>query len=723
MPYASHCRAICPVPHYGLDHATQSSHLRPNARSALARTFRRAQMTHTHCSATEPRTLHGHRGRHPSRPQASPHTVWPAAFAALFIANLISSASGDAAPGTPPRESARMGNEPAFANMHAVAIDDAPTSTPAAPIDAVRVSRIEIRPVKSKYTLVELLEAIAASSHPFRHTGHSLAQLYTMLTGHAVDADTLKAIERWTDIIDFTTGLIPNVGASRVPGDIAGLASDQIGGRPLDMGRVTGLLQTADVRNWQSRGIVRSRPDFAEMFRQRQIAAGRHKGAVGVVSRPLADRPYDAASGNAIDAESGLPPAEYENVDSSPFRPMEAAFAANVGGNDASSSIPDWHIEGELEHLQGYAQSLPHDRLAPGTPRRLTLVDGRHYLKGDAGYYHATRGQSYDHWLVSAPRGSEHAAQVPVHYDAATGKWQAEAPLRLCGGGCGPSRESTPDSIAVDRDRIANAVSHLRDEHTREGIRYAFDDLSLLHLTRSNRPDMKMMRDNSIINHRAILQISAKSIKRDAPLLKQQEDVSLITATHYYWNPYAEAFCQENSEILFHYLLANSIPPSRIRMITVQPKNRPPHVMVLYTESEQLVGLLESSTPQPPLNFEPDGVNDMLFAHAIYESRDSTVLLDPWSRVRATSFVHANNAIDLVDTLDRALAEIGHRPGNMYRVSITRPLAVRRGSASSLGSLGSSGSGRARSSSRSTSLGSGSTASGSANQPGAGTAV
>jgi hypothetical protein len=555
----------------------------------------------------------------------------------------------------------------------------AAASTPLrASSDGVAVRPVEFLPIKSDYTLSEFLGAVAASSAPFQHTGGALIEMYALVTGDTVDAGTRRSIDQWTEALDFATGLIPDVGLSRIPGEAAGIAAEGIDGRVPDAGRLMSVVQSADARNWQSRGVVRARPDFARMYKDRRTHAGRRNDASHSV----------AAAQNGPDE---TPPSLPEPVGAAL---PSASDMSGAGNGPATLARPDWHIEGEHEHLRGYAQSFSADRLPDDRRGRLILLGGRHYLRGEAGYYHAMRGRSADHWLVSPPRGSGHVAQVPVTYDPATGAWHAEKPLRLCGGGCGPSREASPDSIAVDRQKIFDALAHL-DDSAREGIRYAFNDLSLLHLTRSNRPDLHMMRDNSIIDHREALRASMKRIRRDLPLVRQQEEASLITTMHYYWNRYSEAFCQENSEILFHYLLANNIPTERVRMITVQPKNRPPHVLVLYTESERLIGVLESATPQPPLNLEPDGISDMLFAREIYESRDSTVLLDPWSRARATSFANANHAVDLVDALDAAFSDIGHRPGNRYRVSITRPLGARRtgtGRQASVGSRGSVGS-------------------------------
>ncbi|VVD73653.1 hypothetical protein [Pandoraea anhela] len=688
MPYASHCRAIPATPRYGMTPCAQTTSALLRASPGLAHSFRRARTartTSTACTAhtpqiaTERQPPSATRHRQDTGPSRRAQAVWPAAFAVLLVANMMPPAGSGLPRGVLRQSPDVIDTAPGFdaSQTHANA-PSVNVSWKSGAGDVVAIHPVENRVIKTDYTLSEFLSAVAASSAPFQNAGDALLQMYSLVTGETVDTDTYKTLEQWTEALDFATGLIPDVGLTRMPGEAAGIAADRIEGRETSVERLAAMVQSADARNWKSRGIVQARPDFREMYKQRypERFAARKKAArepADPQREPLATKPEGAIA--TVDNPGGV---------------AHSSRATNV----APPALPTgWHIEGEHEHLNGYAQTLPQDRLPAGHTDRLVMVDGSHYLRGEAGYYRAMRGRSIDHWLVLAPRGSGHAAQVPVIYDPVTGNWHAEKPLRLCGGGCGSSREGTPDSIAMDRDKIIDALAHLRDDNVREGIRYAFNDLSLLHLIRSNRPDLHSLRDNSIIDHRAALRASMKRIRRNVPLIKQQEEASLITTMHYYWNHYGEAFCQENSEILFHYLLANRIPPDRIRMITVQPKNRPPHVLVLYTESERLIGLLEAATPQPPLNFEPDGINDMLFAREVYESRDSTVLLDPWSRARATAFVNANHAVDLVDTLDAAFADIGHRPGSMYRVSITRPLGTRRESATSLGSTGSSRSG------------------------------
>ncbi|MFJ2995758.1 hypothetical protein [Pandoraea sp. NPDC087047] len=542
-----------------------------------------------------------------SQPTRQSHGLWPVAFAVLLVANLATHAGS----AVPKRSMNRTGDDGDMSGTHAAGAGVPNGSSGeyalALPMgqrtsDDVAIAPVALGPIKLEYSLTEFLDALASSRNPFRHTGDALLQMYTLVTGEVVQTHTRKSVDQWTDALDFATGLIPDVGMTRMPGEAAGLVLDQIEGRRPDSEQIFGMAQGSVPRNFGSQGIVRTRPDFSEVRQPiRPKAPVRGQGGDGVapgpnaLAEPVSDtsseaRPQPAGTGHELHAERVAdiePP-----VDDGGGVP-EATHFANA---DAPAGPETLRIENEHEHLQGYEQSLSPDQLPPGPRPRLVFVDGFRYLAGEAGYYRATRGHSLDHWIISAPRGAKQQAPVPVHFDAATGKWHAEKPLRICGGGCGPSREATPHSISMDREKVWDAVRHLPDERIREGIRFAFNDLSSLHLTRSNRPDLHMMRDNSIVDHRASLRASMKRIKRNAPLLKQQIEASLVTTMHYYWNQRAEAFCQENSEILFHYLIANDIPTSRIRMITVKPKNRPPHVLVLYTESEKLISMLESAT-------------------------------------------------------------------------------------------------------------------------------
>ncbi|VVD73634.1 hypothetical protein [Pandoraea anhela] len=272
-----------------------------------------------------------------------------------------------------------------------------------------------------------------------------------------------------------------------------------------------------------------------------------------------------------------------------------------------------------------------------------------------------------------------------------------------------PSVARVPEIDAIARiPRITGEHDHLAgyaqpipaerpsaDADSQDAIQAAFGNLSSLRLLRGNRADLRASRDYSIVGHRAALRKAMRNIDRDAPLLQQQQQqVAAATAMYYSDNPQAEAFCQENAEILFHLLLESGVPEDRIRMITFQPQHRPAHVMVLYTESETFIDMLHVATPQPLIYGRPDGIGDRMFSRAIFLTRDTTLLLDPWSRTKATGFAGTSTDRDVQQRLNRVLGALGHRDGHPFVVSITRPFGThapgsRLRSTSSSGSPGS----------------------------------
>jgi hypothetical protein len=132
-------------------------------------------------------------------------------------------------------------------------------------------------------------------------------------------------------------------------------------------------------------------------------------------------------------------------------------------------------------------------------------------------------------------------------------------------------------------------------------------------------------------------------------------------------------------------------------MITITPHQRSPHVLVLYTEAHDFITLLDLATPQPPVINHRDGISGVTFGGFVYMNKQETVLLDPWSTTKAIEFSRAGNELDVIQTLDDALSEIGHQSGQPYTVSVTRPFGVRvfgarQRSVSSLESSGSRGS-------------------------------
>ncbi|WP_150618806.1 hypothetical protein [Pandoraea horticolens] len=598
--------------------------------------------------------------RHPGRTdtgRAPRDTLWPAALAIMLVANLAAPASSDVPRSAFPPDDSNEATEPRFRALDAGARPAVETPISPVPDDVIVRPVQHSSPIKSEYSFQEFLKAVSTASAPFHHLGESVGEAYEVLSGQTVGPDVRSGVRRGADALDVATGLLPQVRLTRLPGDLAGIVGDELEGKTFNPEKLVGILQFADPRTLES---------------------GPHLHADSRVSMqsPPVPRPAESAQmaphSDASRAEPGSESVDAANAQDAP--PPVSGLA-----NDPALASP-LRIVGEQEHLQGYAQILTADQLPAGRSSRVVLVDGHHYLKGEAGYYQAQQGISADHWLVDAPKGSDKRAQVPVTYDESTGEWQAHAPLRLCGGGCSSSKVDFPsDSIVDSVEDVARAIHHIPDEVTREAIPEAFITLGGLHLRRSNRADLQALRDNSIINHRAALRADMRErIDPNLPLIKQQCIASEITAMYYSWNTAAEAFCQENAEILFFNLRQNGLSRSQIRMITIKPKNRPPHVMVLYSDSKHFIKLMDRTTPQPPNVGHPDGISHELFREAVYLTRQSTVLLDPWSTTKAISFAGARNRIDAGRIINRALIDIGHTPGNPYTVSVTRPLGIHR---------------------------------------------
>jgi len=675
MRYASHYRAINAPPCYQASATTLSRETDALTAPAFPDAFHGTRNGRKPASDALPT-----RPRESAQPPSS--NAWPVALAVMLVANLIT----PAARATPmlPRLSGRSHEG-----------DDSPGSVAAPPSDgqAEEYQSVERRPltqtrIKSQYTAVEFLRAVASASAPFLHIGKAMGDAYAAVSGNEVGQEAIQRAQRVGGVVDAATGLIPKVQMIRLPGRLADVLADDLEGKPLQPEKITDILQFGDPRALGSDVPLR------------------HESAP-VQPVPAREAPMpEPAPAPEIEADVPVEPAvdrvSAENAFEAAARSGNAAASPEVGAGGASFH-PSLHVEGEREYLQGYEQSLSPEQIPPGPHRQLFIVNGRHYLGGESGYYHVTPGLQAHHWLINAPRGER--AQVPVTFDPQTGAWRADAPLRLCGGGCGPSRESTPDSVAMSKNDVEAAIRHIPDRDVREAIQQAYSDLAHLHLKRTNREDLRPMRDNSIVEHRRILVPQLMRLDPGSSLFELQREAAMVTTIHY--DNYVEnslldltpeAFCQENSEILFHYLLARGVLSHHIRMITIRPQGRPPHVMVLYTESDPFIDVLDLSTPQPPVSGHEDGIPGETFIGALFLTRDSTVLLDPWSRIKATSFPWVNDVAEVQSMLDIALADTGHRSGSPFTVSLTRPYPAPRervasamGSSVSMKSGGSSG--------------------------------
>lgn len=674
MHSTTHARAIAPAPRYD---ARFAHHRTPTA-FEFRGTFRHARAARAARDISD---------THRSRP-AGRDTFWPVAFSVLLAANLATPATS----ALPPSDRrVRHDNNEDYG--HGTATMRLGTSAPTSNLTAMPLpDQVIVRPVtrtaiKSDYAMLDVLKAVAAARSPFLNTGESLADVYEIASGQPVAPDFRRMLRALTGTLDTATGIVPDVQALRMPAEIADIAADRIEGRALDTSRLSGVLQFASPRGQAMHDV----PEW----RDAPVLPDRDAPGPPAFDAAIAS---DAAPGRLTESRAA-PERDRAGYDTAPD-----SFAEVSGPDIALHDEPasPRFIQGEQRHLSGYAQTLPERWRPKDETARLFVAGGHHYLRGEAGDYRITRGFSDDHWLVDAPRRNQ--AQVPVTFDPATGRWQAHAPLRLCGGGCGPSRPMTPDSITSGYEDIFAATRHLPDESAQEAIQNAFADVGRLRLLRSNREDLRDLRDNSIVGHRAALSVAMKDINRGASLRKQQRQAAEATAMYYFSRPFAEAFCQENAEVLFYFLLQDGVDQDNLRMITVQPKGRAPHVMVLYSESREFIDILDRSTPQPKAPLREDGVTSSQFAWGAYLARDTTVLLDPWSRYKAISFARADTPQDAVDILDSAFAEIGHRTGYPYTVSVTRPLAARRHAVirqtSSSTSLGSSASTRSSNSAK-----------------------
>ncbi|WP_242560809.1 MULTISPECIES: hypothetical protein [Pandoraea] len=608
-------------------------------------------------------------------------TVWPAALALMLVANLVVPAASFV-PKIAPR--CRNGDDSERQDSGCVGLHAQP---PVARNDDADVIAQPIAPqmtIKHEYSSQDVLRSIGAGSEPFKNLGNSVVDMYALLTGHDVSQQTREQIQQRTHMMDVATGLLPEVAILRLPSEVTDVVADSRDGKPISTDRIVSILQNADPR-------VMTRPLGNAMRPAR-------RGAKGGKIHAMPETPPGGSSGHAVQAPRKTLDAvdrkmasggrevviEHAGIDD---EARVAAGASAIMTDDAAAMA----IIGERTYLQGYEQQITDDKLPASGAARIVLVDGRHYLRGEAGYYRTTRGSSGDHWLVDSAQRT--LAQVPVTYDPQTGRWEAHAPLRLCGGGCGNSRVTTPDSIALNRHEVDAVLSHLRDDDVQNAILGAYAEVSRMKLMRTNRPDLRPYRDYSILKNRDAIRVALEQVPPDASLFEQQRLAAFVTTSHYRLNPGTEAFCQENAEILFHFLIEGGVHGDCVRMITVQPKHRSPHALVLYTESVELIDALELATP---IDFEgpgTDGITGTNFAGLIMGAQDTTVLLDPWSRVKAVGFAMTKDPMETRRVLDAAFADIGHRQGEPYTVSLTRPLGPRRSSLSSRGSMGSMSSG------------------------------
>ncbi|VVD95107.1 hypothetical protein PFI31113_01795 [Pandoraea fibrosis] len=700
MSSISHQRAIRTTPQYDLPTAArrprqstsgrlESARCRrsPSTREYFVATFVEARCTRASVGLRE---MTARSGDDASR---EPTAIWRAALAVMLISHLATPATAalpDRSVASPPRDTEPPveGHLPHPASNHAT--DSGAT---------ILVQRIEHPAFKSDYTFPDVLRSVSSAREPFRRLGESVGDAIEILGGRDMAPGVRQGITVSGELFDIATGFIPEVQLVRLPGELAGVVVDSLDGKLPTGDVLSGLVQGADPRTFGSSMTPHARPKVPP-----PMGVGLPIEPIVPLSRRFhpvpraktAARRHPPSEHNADTGREATDGAEHIAVD-----PVDLARESTH--DDRSASAAPLHIAGEADHLSGYEQVFPADQLPEGERPRLLVMNGERYIGGEAGYYRATRGGSDDHWLIDAPRRDK--AQVPVTFDAASGQWRAHAPLRLCGGGCNQSKALPTDSIderhaeieavvghlheeilsnglpsdSIDERyvEIKAAVGHLYDEKMQLAILRGMETLAHMHLLRTNRPDTRGTGDNSIMAHRAALRKAMAHIDRYAPLVTQQRQAAEITYRHYDRNHYAEAFCHENAEILFHQLLQGGVPEDRIRIITITPQRRSPHVLVLYTETHDLTTLLDLATPQPPIVNHRDGISGVTFSGFIYMNKKTTLLLDPWSRIKAFEFSRARDERDVMRMLDNALADVGHQSGQPFTVSVTRPFGTR----------------------------------------------
>ncbi len=660
MTHVPHRRAIAVAPHYGLPLNAQR---RPSPRTRHPPTPPRSIPANLRARAVTrplaPCPSEAHPAT-PAAPRTSTNAPWQVAWTLLLVANVAALAlpahaavPRSARDDLPPLDT---GNSLDTGQALAWRAGTAATASPtlrAAEVSTASWPDVVIRPlvpeaVKTEYSVDDILKAIASGTAPFRNLGESIADAYTALTGNDVSTKMRTSLRKGTVTADVLTGMLPSAALARLSAEVAQVLADQHEGKPVDSSRLVAILLNTNLRG---------------------MGSSSHKSTV-----------------RHTPANNARPLAAHEPAPEPPREPLDApAF-----------HLPEI-VTGEREHLTGYAQPLPGNVLhsplpagpeGPDTLHGIIVADGHYFIRGTGGYYRMQRQKTGDHWLIEAHEAGK--PKIPVVYDAATGKWRAHAPLRLCGGGCGSSKASEVASNSNSDSMLGMVfdLSSIREPEVRRAIQESYDDLSELRLLRTNRDDLRPRRDNSIVEIRESLSNAMRRINRNAPLLEQQRQAARCTALYYLEHPDSEAFCQENAEVLFHFMLANQVPASRIRMITLRPRNRPPHVMVLYTESKNVIQMLHWATPQPAVDGRVDGITDLTFAQEIYATRASTRLLDPWGRIKMQSFERARCEHEVLDTLRVMLEDAGARNGEPFFVSITRPLGTPRTSSTSLSSPG-----------------------------------
>lgn len=555
-------------------------------------------------------------------------------------------------PRTQPSASAR-GNKPHNVSKRRVP----PAMNPAIDATAAPPSRDDVRAewiggnvsINRNYSASRVLRILGSSRRPFASLAEVADDLHFAAHGKGLPSRQKKMADIAGQWVDVATSLHPRIMLSRnLAGGMASLA-DMLDGKPFTAEQTNAALLALDLR-------AIGRPSYQRVEASADLAPLREPASV--------PEPPDMRQG-------ALPTETRPIIDEHWLREHVAT---------PTESLPAPNAEGLIHH------------------------GGKTWIKGDGGYYQVHRS-ARNGWSVYT-RGGLH--DVPVQFEPATAQWRAYPKLSLNGGGGATSKqmraappesggtasgrrasnEPASDGAASGRtasNRLAPPPSELMPKDSMDGfrivtssfpllaarpqlagrIRRAFRNLGKLSLLRSNRPDRRHMTDYSIFEARNSIVEELESSGRTSSLESRQESAARITTNYYEAHRGSEAYCQENSEILFQYLLDEGVSRKRLSMITFTDSDSG-HVAVLYTKHMSAFKGMISEDKQAFLS-EAD------FANTVFEQRATTLLLNPWGRAKLLGFEHAETPQDVVNTIDMATGEAGILSRFGYRVRATLP--------------------------------------------------
>lgn len=508
--------------------------------------------------------------------------------------------------------------------------------------DDVAIQRVDGIMLETDISLAGILRVLGDATHPFEKLGQFICDTWEITNGETLSNAQRDSIRKRMAVIDSATELAPPVTALRLASSLSTQLANLIDGKTLTPNDMIDALMRANA--WL-----------------RAAAGGSTIDA--------------SAQGDAHDTSQDVVPIERRRVvdaiqpATGPAR--DSVFAAHRDG------MP---IVDEDRFLRPYRYDVgawppPSQTRTPGI---LMTQTGQTVVHGEDGFYRVHRHGMGD-WRIHA--AGDRLSEVPLSWDDSLHQWQAHEPLRLRGGGGGSSKHSTKtrstasgamlleDSIS-DRDQV---LTMIHDRSVRQAVDYALDATGDMRLRRTNREENRHLRDNSIVKTRQILESGFRHIDPAATLEEQQQIAAEVTLNYYRDHPGSEAFCHENAEILFGNMIDFGVPPERIRMITMSPSTRLGHVAVLYSESPVIFAFLRAATPYQASRMRLDGLPAPVFAELIFESRDTTVLLDPWSANKIVSFKNAATSHDILDLIAPNLQEAGIQQHRHYQVTLSRP--------------------------------------------------